>query len=79
MTNICHIENSTLVDSALDEMIKINDAFQNIRYKKTSEPLQNAFDLLNNIISSMTINEIDDENIIDKMSFHFTNSLIKNN
>lgn len=58
-------------------MAYINNAFQDIRDTDASEPLQDIFNNLNNLIANMTIRQIDNQNAIDELAQDFIKNLTK--
>ena len=75
------VENLTKVPNSLDssdaqaQMAYINDAFQDAKDTNASEPLQDLFDSLNDLIANMTINQIDNQNAIDELARYFIKKL----
>lgn len=77
------VENLTKAPNSLDanntqaQMAYINNAFQDIRDTDASEPLQDIFNNLNNLIANMTIRQIDNQNAIDELAQDFIKNLTK--
>lgn len=71
------IKNSTSSSNGVDDykdlaqMSYINDAFQDVKNTNASEPLQDIFNKLNNLIANMTISQIDNQKIIDELAQDF--------
>ena len=64
---------------ALNEMSDISKAYQSIKNtnKDASEPLQDIFDSLNNLIADSPVGQIDNQDAIDKLAQTFTVNLTK--
>lgn len=64
---------------ALNEMSDISKAYQSIKNtnKDASEPLQDIFDSLNNLIADSPVGQIDNQDAIDKLAQTFTANLTK--
>lgn len=71
------IKNSTSTSNGVEDykdlaqMSYINDAFQNVKDTNASEPLQDIFNRLNNLIANMTISQIDNQKVIDELAQAF--------
>lgn len=76
--NLTSAPNSLESSDAQTQMAYINDGFQEAKDTNASEPLQDIFDNLNNLIANMTINQIDNQNAIDKLAQDFINKLTSN-
>lgn len=67
------VKNSTSTSNGVEDykdlaqMSYINDVFQNVKDTNASEPLQDIFNRLNNLIANMTISQIDNQTIIDEL------------
>lgn len=73
--NITNASNSLESSDAQAQMAYINDAFQDAKDANASEPLQDIFDSLNDLIANMTINQIDNQNAIDELARDFIKKL----
>lgn len=64
---------------ALNEMSDINEAYQSVKNTNSdaSEPLQDIFDSLNELIAAAPIGQIDNQNAINKLAQTFTANLTK--
>lgn len=71
------VKNSTSTSNGVEDykdlaqMSYINDAFQNVKDTNASEPLQDIFNRLNNLIANMTISQIDNQKVIDELAQAF--------
>lgn len=75
--NLTKAPNSLDTNDAQAQMAYINNAFQDIRDTDASEPLQDIFNNLNNLIANMTIRQIDNQNAIDELAQDFIKNLTK--
>ena len=73
--NLTSPPNSLESSDAQAQMAHINDAFQDAKDANASEPLQDIFDNLNNLIANITINQIDNQNAIDELAQNFIKNL----
>ena len=73
--NITNASNSLESSAAQAQMTYINDAFQDAKDANASEPLQDIFDSLNDLIANMTINQIDNQNAIYELARDFIKKL----
>jgi hypothetical protein len=73
--NLTNAPNSLDSSDAQAQMAYINDAFQDAKDANASEPLQDLFDSLNDLIANMTINQIDNQNAIDELARDFIKKL----
>lgn len=73
--NLTNAPNSLDSSDAQSQMAYINDAFQDAKDANASEPLQDLFDSLNDLIANMTINQIDNQNAIDELARDFIKKL----
>lgn len=73
--NITNASNSLESSDAQAQMTYINDAFQDAKDANASEPLQDIFDSLNDLIANMTINQIDNQNAIYELARDFIKKL----
>lgn len=75
------VKNSTSTSNGVEDykdlaqMSYINDAFQNVKDTNASEPLQDIFNRLNNLIANMSINQIDNQDAIDELAQDFIKDL----
>ena len=76
--NLTKAPNSLDANDAQAQMAHINNAFQDIKDTDASEPLQNIFDSLNNLIANMTISQIDNQDAIDELAQNFITNLTEN-
>lgn len=73
--NLTNAPNSLESSDTQAQMAYINDAFQDAKDTNASEPLQDLFDNLNNLIANMTINQIDNQNAIDELAQDYIKNL----
>ena len=73
--SLTNTHTGTKAHDKLTQMSDINDTFQNSKDTDASEPLQNIFDSLNNLIANMTISQMDNQNAIDKLAQDFITNL----
>ena len=73
--NLTNAPNSLDPSDTQAQMAYINDAFQDAKDANASEPLQDLFDSLNDFISNMIINQIDNQNAIDELARDFIKKL----
>lgn len=73
--NITNASNSLESSDAQAQMTYINDAFRDAKDANASEPLQDIFDSLNDLIANMTINQIDNQNAIYELARDFIKKL----
>lgn len=73
--SLINTHTGTKAHDKLTQMSSINDAFQDAKDANASEPLQDIFDNLNNLIANMTINQIDNQNAIDELAQNFIKNL----
>lgn len=76
--NLTNAPNSLDSSDAQAQMAYINDAFQDAKDANASEPLQDLFDSLNNLIANMTISQIDNQDAIDELAQNFITNLTEN-
>lgn len=76
--NLTNTHNGTKTHDKLTQMSNLNETYQNSENTNASEPLQNIFDSLNNLIANMTISQIDNQDAIDELAQNFITNLTEN-
>lgn len=71
------VKNSTSTSNGVEDykdlaqMSYTNDIFRDVKDTNASEPLQDIFNRLNNLIANMTIEQIDNQKVIDELAQDF--------